>query len=468
MKLKHKIIALNMGALFFMLIILGSIITKITDDYNLRTTLQYLDNQGDYSAIYIEQYVLSKAPNDFEVPTIMNTSSNYLAAILRELVKCRVQIFYGDELLGDSEESASSNEEIRPEIKETFTKNKAYFITTGKNRVLYYAVPVNIGNRYTYSLGFVYDLTEADNMKNNTIKMFIFTGLFISIFMMLGSTIISNKITYPIKLLNEATKQFSEGNFESRATAVTKDEVGDLSSTFNSMADSIKDMITKLSYEKEKQKYFFDNFTHEIRTPLTTILGYTELLWKTDDEEVRDKSLFYITSEGKRMLKMMERLLELSKLKNYSFELNKCDSNLKKLIEDACESMQYKMKRYHATFRLDLEDINFKVDPDFFKQVVINIVDNSIKYSKSPIIDISLKKQDGIKLEITDYGCGIDQKNLKNVFDPYYKVDKSHNSQTEGWGLGLSIVKEIVDKHGGTIEISSAPGKGTSIIITLV
>jgi signal transduction histidine kinase len=79
-----------------------------------------------------------------------------------------------------------------------------------------------------------------------------------------------------------------------------------------------------------------------------------------------------------------------------------------------------------------------------------------------------LKKHDGVKLEITDYGCGIDQKNLKNVFDPYYKVDKSHNSQTEGWGLGLSIVKEIVDKHGGNIEIKSAAGKGTSIIITLV
>lgn len=467
MKLKHKIIALNMGALFFMLIILGSIITKITDNYNLKTTLQYLENQGNYAAIYIEQYALSKAPNDFEVPTVMNTSSNYLAAVLKESVKCRVQIFYGDELLGDSEESTSADEDIRPEIKETFLKNKAYFITTGKNRVFYYAVPVNIGNRYTYSLGFIYDLTEADNTKSNMVRMFAFTGLFISIFMMLGSTIISNRITNPIKLLSEATKQFSEGNFESRAAVVTKDEVGELSTTFNSMADSIKDMITKLSYEKEKQKYFFDNFTHEIRTPLTTILGYTELLWKTDDEEVKDKSLFYITSEGKRMLKMMERLLELSKLKNFSFELKKCDSNLKKLVEDACESMQYKMKRYHSTVRLDLEDINLKVDPDFFKQVVINIIDNSIKYSKSPIIDITLKKQEAVILEITDYGCGIDQKNLENVFDPYYKVDKSHNSQTEGWGLGLSIVKEIVEKHDGIIEIKSTPGKGTSVIITL-
>lgn len=468
MKLKHKIIALNMGALFFMLIILGTIMTKITDDYNLRTTLQYLRNQGDYAAIYVEQYALSKAPNDFEVPSVMNASANYLSAVLKESVKCRVQIYYGSELLGDSEEVTSFNEELRPEIKETFKKKKAYFISTGKNRTLYYAVPVNISNRYTYSLGFIYDLTEIDNMKNNMIKMFIFTGVFLSIFMMLGSTIISNRITQPIKILNEATRQFSMGNFESRAHTDSKDEVGELSATFNSMADSIKDMITKLNYEKEKQKYFFDNFTHEIRTPLTTILGYTELLWKTNDEEVKDKSLFYITSEGKRMLKMMERLLELSKIKNYSFELNKSEANLKKLIEDACDSMQYKMKRYNTSCKLELEDITWKVDPDYFKQVVINIIDNSIKYSKSPVIDITLRRLNGVTLEIKDYGRGIDSKDLENVFEPYYKVDQSRNSKHEGWGLGLSISREIVEKHGGSIEIKSSPNKGTSVIINLV
>ncbi len=467
MKLKHKIIALNTGALFFMLLILGTIITEITDNYNLRTTLRYLENQGNYSAIYIEQYVLSKAPNDFEVPSVMNTSSNYLAAMLKDLVKCRVQIYYSDELLGDSEEITVNKAEIRPEIRETFSKRKAYMITPGKSRTFYYAVPVSIGNRYTYSLGFIYDLREADNMKDNTIRMFVFTGIFLSIVMMLGSTVISNRITKPIKLLNEATGQFSKGNFESRAPAVTRDEVGELSATFNSMADSIKDMIGKLNYEKEKQKYFFDNFTHEIRTPLTTILGYADLLWKTDDEEVRDKSLFYITSEGRRMLKMMERLLELSDLKNYGFELNKTDANLKKLIEDACDSMHYKIKRYDTDCRLDLEDITWKVDPDFFKQMIINLIDNALKYSMSPIIDISLRGQKGVRLEITDYGCGIDQKNLENLMEPYYKVDQSRNSCNEGWGLGLSIVKEIVDKHGGSIMVDSATGKGTKIIITL-
>ena len=186
----------------------------------------------------------------------MDASANYLAAVLNDLVKCRVQIYYGNELLGDSEESTDFNGEIRPEIQETFKMKKAYFVAAGKNRTFYYAVPVSISNRYTYSLGFIYDLSEVDNMKHNTVRMFAFTGVFLSIFMMLGSTIISNRITQPIKMLNEATRQFSEGNFESRACAATRDEVGELSVTFNSMADSIEDMINKLNHEKEKQKFW--------------------------------------------------------------------------------------------------------------------------------------------------------------------------------------------------------------------
>jgi signal transduction histidine kinase len=267
--------------------------------------------------------------------------------------------------------------------------------------------------------------------------------------------------------LHTAAKQFSYGDFTYRAEVTSKDEVGELSLTFNAMADNIHEMISKLNYEKEKQKNFFDNFTHEIRTPLTTILGYTDLLWKTNDEEVKDRSLFHIDTEGKRMLKMVESLLELSKLKKFDMEINKQDTDIKHLIEEVCDSMHYKARRYNISLRLSLQNIVYSVDADMFKQLLINLIDNSIKYSKSEFIDIILSKQDKLKLVIEDYGCGIDAKNLENIFEPYYKVDKSRNSKIEGWGLGLSIVKEIVAKHEGTINVKSASGKGTRIEILL-
>jgi two-component system phosphate regulon sensor histidine kinase PhoR len=129
--------------------------------------------------------------------------------------------------------------------------------------------------------------------------------------------------------------------------------------------------------------------------------------------------------------------------------------------------MHYKAKRYNISFRLKLDPVFHYVDPDMFKQLVINIIDNSIKYSKSEFIDITLSKESNLILIIEDFGCGIDSKSLENVFEPYYKVDKSRNSKIEGWGLGLSIVKEIVSKHDGTINLDSTPNKGTRIEILL-
>jgi signal transduction histidine kinase len=450
-----------------MLIALGIIISNITDNYNLYTRLQYLQGQGDYAATYIEQYVMNKSRSFFDVPAQMESNADYLSEFLEKTVNCRVQIYYGNSLLGDSEDIVAADTIVRPEVAQTFQKNSAYYISKSPNRTFYYAAPVVIGNKYTYSVAFIYSLAEIDKMKNNTIQMFVITGLISSIIVLLVGTAISNMIIYPIKALNHTTKQFSKGDLNSRAVITTHDEVGELSHTFNSMADNIHEMITKLNNEKEKQKSFFDNFTHEIRTPLTTILGYTDLLWKTNDEEVKDRSLFHIDSEGKRMLKMVESLLELSKLKKFDMEINKQNTNIKQLIEEVCDSMQYKARRYNISFRLNLEPITYIIDPDMFKQMVINIIDNSIKYSKSQFIDITLTKNPKLSLVIEDYGLGISPKSLENVFEPYYKVDKSRNSKIEGWGLGLSIVKEIVNKHDGTINIVSTLDKGTRIEISL-
>jgi two-component system sensor histidine kinase ArlS len=467
MKLKQKIILLNIFTVLFMLIVLGIIISNITDNYNLRTRLQYLEGQGEYASTYIEQYVMNKARSFFDVPALMESNAGYLTEFLERTVNCRVQIYYGNNLLGDSEDIPAASTEIRPEVAQTFQKNSAYFISKEPNRTFYYATPVVIGNKYTYSVAFIYSLSEADKMKANTIQMFVITGLLSSIIIIMVGTAISNMIISPIKALNTATKQFAKGDLTSRAVVTAQDEVGELSRTYNAMADSIHEMINKLNYEKEKQKNFFDNFTHEIRTPLTTILGYTDLLWKTNDEEVKDRSLFHIDSEGKRMLKMVESLLELSKLKKYDVEITRQDTDIAHLIEEVCDSMYYKAKRYNVAIRLNLEPAIYSVDPDMFKQLLINIIDNSIKYSKSELMDITLTKKERLSLVIQDYGCGIDYKSQESIFEPYYKVDKSRNSKIEGWGLGLSIVQEIVTKHHGEIHLTSAPEQGTKIEILL-
>ncbi len=468
MNFKSKISALNIAALLIMLVILGPIVTKISDNYNLSTILNYLQSQGEYATIYVEQYSLSKARNIFEVPGIMESDSPYLTSYLKKTIKCRIQIFSGNRLLGDSEDVFYESKAVRPEISETLSGNSAYYIDSKENpRTLYLAMPVNIAGRYSYSLAFIYDLSDADKMKSNNINIFFMTSLLAASFTVLLSILISNRIIAPVKNLTEITKKFSKGDLDARVVIDSvDDEVGELSKNFNTMADSIENMIYRLKDEQDKQKSFFDNFTHEIRTPLTTILGYAELLWKTDNEEVKDKSLFHITSEGQRLLKMVESLLELSRLKRYNFQVNKTNINLKKLLEEVCDSMYYKARRYNIRFNLDLDEIYHYVDEDLFRQVIINILDNSIKYSKTESIDILLSKPDKVVLTIKDYGIGINNDVLKNIFEPYYKGDYSRSSKIEGWGLGLSIAREIIEKHGGQIKIAS-DNKGTEATIIL-
>jgi len=467
MKLRDKILALNIVTLAILLVVIGTMITLVTDNYNLSNTLKYLQGQSSYASIYIEQYAMGKANNVFDISSSMRTYAPFLSAVLKDTVKSRIQIYYGSTQLGDSDESWGKTTEISPEIAVTFSGKSAYFIrSTSAGRMFYYAFPVTISNRYTYSVVFIYPLTEADATIQNVIKMFLITAIILCIITITSSSIISNNLTEPIETLRNISRKFSSGDLSARAKIKASDEIGELSSSFNHMAESIEDMISKLNYETEKQKHFFDNFTHEIRTPLTAIIGYSDLLWKTDNAELRDKSIFYISSEAQRMVKMTERLLELSKLKNYDFVLQKREVFLDQIIEDACDAISYKAKKNNIKFRLNLEKLACYIDPELIKQVILNILDNSIKYSGTKYIDISLEKQKiSYMLKIKDEGKGISEEDKARIFDPYYKGDKSRNSSVEGWGLGLSIVKEIIDKHDGKISIESTSGVGTETTI---
>lgn len=469
MKLRDKILALNVFTLAILLIVIGTMITLVTDNYNLSSTLKYLQGQSSYASIYVEQYAIGKSNNVFDIGSSMRTYSPYISAVLKDTVRSRVQIFYGSTQLGDSDENWGKTTEISPEIAVTFNGKSAYFIrSTPTGRVFYYAFPVTISNRYTYSIVFIYPLTEADDIRRNVIRMFLITALILCIITITSSTVITNNLTNPIETLRNTSRRFSSGDLSARSDIASSDELGELSNSFNHMAENIEDMIHKLNYEKEKQKHFFDNFTHEIRTPLTAIIGYADLLWKADNGELRDKAIFYINSEAQRMVKMTERLLELSKLKKYDFVVMKKECQLDVIIEEACDTISYKAKKKNIKFRLDLENFTSFIDPELMRQIMLNILDNSIKYSGTKYIDIHLQLQKGyLVLKIKDEGKGISEEDLTKIFDPYYKGDKSRNSGTEGWGLGLSIVKEIVEKHHGRITMNSELGKGTETIIEI-
>lgn len=230
--------------------------------------------------------------------------------------------------------------------------------------------------------------------------------------------------------------------------------------------------ITKL-YELEKQqRLFVSSVSHELRTPLTTVIGYTDLLQRRgmDNPDLLIKSIDTINREGKRLLRLVDDLLSLSKYENADFKLVFSIVDINSLLEDVVTQMRVKSSKYNIDiFYNPVELPSIRGDYDRLKQVFINILDNAIKYSKSEeIIKVMASYYENyIEISIRDYGPGISPDQVEYIFNPFFRVDEDRSREIGGTGLGLSIVKRIVERHNGQVNMESIQGEGTMVNVRI-
>lgn len=233
--------------------------------------------------------------------------------------------------------------------------------------------------------------------------------------------------------------------------------------------------VTATKQFQNEQKKFISSVSHELRTPLTTIIGYTDMLTRRQvvDPKILNRSLSTINREGHRLLRLVDDLLNVNQFDKIEFDVKKANLDLHALLIDVVDQMQIKSGQN------DIE-INYKSDEnlpeilgdyDRLQQLFINVLHNAIKYSdKGDIIDVVSTREDGnIVVSIRDYGVGISDVEKDRIFNAFYRVDEDRaRSEGEGGaGLGLYLVKQIVEKHNGTIRVDSQVGEGTNVIVTL-
>ncbi|WP_195270219.1 ATP-binding protein [Eubacterium sp. 1001713B170207_170306_E7] len=233
--------------------------------------------------------------------------------------------------------------------------------------------------------------------------------------------------------------------------------------------------VTATKQFQNEQKKFISSVSHELRTPLTTIIGYTDMLTRRQvvDPEILNRSLTTINREGHRLLRLVDDLLNVNQFDKIEFDVKKANLDLHALLIDVVDQMQIKSGQN------DIE-INYKSDEnlpeilgdyDRLQQLFINVLHNAIKYSdKGDIIDVVSTREDGnIVVSIRDYGVGISDVEKNRIFNAFYRVDEDRaRSEGEGGaGLGLYLVKQIVEKHNGSIRVDSQVGEGTNVIVTL-
>lgn len=273
--------------------------------------------------------------------------------------------------------------------------------------------------------------------------------------------IISSVLTRPIRLLTKATKKMTEGDYSYRARIISHDEMGQLTCDFNQMANSLEENIHKLEDEIRAREDFIAAFSHELKTPLTAIIGYADLLRsrKLDDEK-HFLSANYIYTEGKRLETMAFRLLDIIVTKRVDIEKQNVGVDvLFGYLEDMFgEKTDVAV---HVTFDAD----RICAEINLLKSVLLNLVDNACKASEpgSVVEVIGQKAEDGYLFTVKDYGVGIPEEECRKITEAFYMVDKSRSRSRNGAGLGLALCVEILRLHHSELVIESTLGEGSCI-----
>lgn len=366
------------------------------------------------------------------------------------------------------------------DMENTLNGELSYTIEYKDDKALVYvSYPIFREDKLIGMIRFANDYTPLFNKTKLFINKTLIFSVMIFAVSMIIAYIISKQITSPIKNLANKTKEVTDGNFDVNIDISSSDELGMLASDFNNMIETINTQIKTIEEDRdnlrelsEKQKKFFDNVTHELKTPMTTIIGYSEIIKDNQftDEEFFNKGINRIISEANRLNRMIVQLLDISKNsnKNFDYELKKID--LSKIIVSMCEDMTHKAKKYNMSININVgKNIKIIANEDKIKEIIINLLDNAIKYGKvnSDIFVNAHIEGKFANISVIDSGEGIEEKELENILSPFYRVSKSETRELGSTGLGLAIVKSIVDSYNGKIDIKSEVNKGTEVSIKL-
>lgn len=285
--------------------------------------------------------------------------------------------------------------------------------------------------------------------------------------LLIGSFLIliaARYVVNPIIQLTEATRRMAKGKFDAANLPLTRrDEIGQLSVSYHEMA-------TELAKLDQMRQDFVSSVSHEIQSPLTSISGFTKALkQKKLSEESRLRYLTIIEEESERLSRLGQNLLHLSYLQQETHPLKATTYRLDEQLRKIVITLEPLWTEKEIDMDVDLEAITVQADKDQLEQVWINLLNNAIKFTAphGTIRIQSMGKAHHNIVSIIDSGIGIPEEELAQIFKPFHKVDKARSLSIKGNGLGLFIVKKIIDMHNGEIRVSSSLGTGTMFMVTL-
>ncbi|WP_259472613.1 sensor histidine kinase [Clostridium estertheticum] len=340
----------------------------------------------------------------------------------------------------------------------TFTKKDK----NTKENFMYVSYPLKSANKIEGVLRFVTSLSEVDALIHKIVILFLGVGALVIVISGVSSIFISNTIVGPLDEVNTLAKKFASGNFNERLEKRRNDEIGELSDTFNFMAEEIQK-------SQNLKNEFIASVSHELRTPLTSIKGWAATIrsGSLEDKEEILVGLNIIEKESDRLTVMVEELLDFSKFISGKAPLKKEYVNIQSIITYIEKQFMPKSIRHNINFTCKIQDdlVPLFADEKRLNQVISNILDNAFNFTKEGG-NVTLEAcidGNNICIIVKDNGIGISPADLPKVTEKFFKGRTSMSQN----GIGLSLCKEIIEMHNGKLEISSEYGKGTNVKIFL-
>ncbi|MFB7140014.1 ATP-binding protein [Gottfriedia sp. NPDC056225] len=457
-------------------IVLSILVLQGIKQNQQKQTEETLARQSKLANVYVKQVYLSQTldnPQEF-----FKQYGREIARQIGIISSLHVTIFnMSGKVVGDSLPLESTD--IGDTLSYALKGKIAY---QEKGDTLSYFAPIYNANKQIGVVQFDYSLINNQKFYDNTINLFIKIGLVTTILSFIIGYFFFNSLVMSILKLRKVTEEIKLGNYPERSILSRKDELGYLSQAIFYMSNEIQHNIKGIKQEKDnlqlaveklkilekQQKQFIGSITHEFKTPLTVIRAYIDLLdMYSDDPKLLEEAISNIGKESLRLYDMVEKILKLAELEKYDFEIEKEAVDIKSLLEDICSRMKGKMTKFGLAIHTNFEHATILIDKESFTLIMMNLLDNAIKYNK-PNGEISVSnivENNQLIINVTDTGIGISKVAVDKIFEPFFTVNKDRSRQFGGSGLGLALTKDLIEKQSGTIQVESIEGSGSNFII---
>ena len=284
----------------------------------------------------------------------------------------------------------------------------------------------------------------------------------------LAAVVLSFTMTRRLRRLTTAVRKIAGGDLTTRSKIASSDEFGQLSRDFDAMADKLQETLSRMEADMQQQESFMGAFAHELKTPMTAIIGFADLLRQGNlDESTRMTAANYIFTEGRRLEKLSFKLLELIVLRKDAIAMKRVWLN--RYLEEIERALAPSLREKGIRLVCRAEQARAVLEPDLVKSLLYNLIDNASKaMDQGGIIGVKATAiPGGCQFYVADNGRGMEEKELARITEAFYRVDKSRSRAQGGAGLGLALCKQIVELHNGSIHFDSKPGAGTQVTVTL-